>query len=106
WRQLTEMFDAYNYGPMEGVAVEIETAGTIAPRGDSDWEQFGPVYFNVSPKLKNSGNPKQQRYRPKALVALRDQEAIFKFVVTGPDDLVEIDEIVAECDIQPDRVYL
>jgi 7-carboxy-7-deazaguanine synthase len=101
WRQLCEMFEAH--AVFSQTAIEIETAGTIAPR------DFTHVYarFNVSPKLENSGNPKQQRYRPKALRAFAEfEDAIFKFVVAAPEDFAEIDEIVAECEIPRGAVYV
>ncbi|MFE7576913.1 7-carboxy-7-deazaguanine synthase QueE [Streptomyces sp. NPDC057521] len=77
-----------------GRHVEIETNGTFVPleglvrRG---------VSFNVSPKLTNSGVPREQRISAPALKALRESgQAVFKFVVQGPQDLAEVDEIVSE----------
>ena len=85
-----------------GFSIEVETAGTIIPKGPliSTISQF-----NVSPKLENSGNPKELRYRPEAIDALKHSgKAIWKFVVSKTSDFVEIDEIVNEHDLKP--VYI
>jgi 7-cyano-7-deazaguanosine (preQ0) biosynthesis protein QueE len=77
-----------------GWRVEIETAGTLP------WEQ--PValvdQFNVSPKLENSGNLLERRYKPDVLGGFEASDrAIFKFVATEPADLDEVGHIVEEC---------
>lgn len=79
-----------------GWRVEIETAGTLA------WEQPLELVdqFNVSPKLENSGNPLEHRYKPDMLRGFEaDGRAIFKFVVTEPDELDEVASIVDECQL-------
>ena len=78
---------------------EVETAGTLAPTP----ELTAVVdQFNVSPKLANSGNERDRRYRPDVLRALQATgRAIFKFVVSEALDLDEIDEIVAACELAP-----
>src|SRR3954451_14009106 len=66
--------------------IEIETAGTIAPRP----QLAGVARFNVSPKLANSGNPIERRYRPDVLRAFQaDGRAAFKFVACDAADLDE-----------------
>jgi organic radical activating enzyme len=71
--------------------VEVETAGTIAPQLEVD-------QWNVSPKLANSGNPAERRYKPDVLRAFEDTgRAAFKFVVCEPAELDEVDAIVVEC---------
>jgi organic radical activating enzyme len=78
--------------------VEVETAGTIAPTVDTQLVDR----FNVSPKLANSGMASERRYRPEVLRAFQaDGRAVFKFVVTDPDDLAEVDAIVAEGGLAP-----
>jgi organic radical activating enzyme len=74
--------------------VEIETAGTIAPAMSDDL-----VYqWNVSPKLANSGNPVDRRYKPEVLRAFEATgRAVFKFVACEPSDLDEVGVIVVEC---------
>ncbi len=77
-----------------GWRVEMETAGTIASvMSDGLVDQW-----NVSPKLANSGNPLERRYRPDVLRALESTgRAIFKFVVCEPSDLDEVQAMVDEC---------
>lgn len=77
-----------------GMEVEIETAGTLAP---SDDLVAAVERFNVSPKLANSGNPKELRSKPDVLRAFeRTGKAGFKFVAVDETDLDEIEAIVAE----------
>ena len=84
------------------IAVEVETAGTVVPL--AVFESY-VTQFNVSPKLENSGNPHQQRYRPKALDELQATgKAKWKFVATDPEDFAEIDELVDRHDLDP--VYI
>jgi 7-carboxy-7-deazaguanine synthase len=77
-----------------GWRVEVETNGTVSPAPVAAFVN----QFNVSPKLSNSGNGLDERYRPDVLRAFQATgRAIFKFVVRGPEDLREIDEIVEAC---------
>ncbi len=78
-----------------GMQTEIETAGTLAPTSDV----VALVdRFNVSPKLANSGNALERRFRPDVLRAF---EALgttaFKFVAADVGDLEEIAAVVDEC---------
>jgi organic radical activating enzyme len=76
-----------------GWRVEVETAGTIAPTIEVD-------QWNVSPKLANSGNPANRRYKPDVLRAFAATgAAVFKFVVAHPHDVDEVAAIVAECEL-------
>jgi 7-carboxy-7-deazaguanine synthase len=77
-----------------GMRIEIETAGTVAPAmADGLVDQW-----NVSPKLANSGNPLERRYKPDVLRAFeRTGRGAFKFVVCDPSELGEVDAIVGEC---------
>ncbi len=82
---------------------EIETNGTVMPTekmlklasisspyvGDYDWAS--KVQFNCSPKLENSGNSKLLRYNPRVIKALNEVDTQFKFVVSKPEDLDEIE---------------
>lgn len=79
---------------MDGRRIEIETNGTIPPP-----DHLGEgVRFNVSPKLGNAGMRADQTLRRLALTRFtdlaREGRAVFKFVVTGPDDLIEVSSIV------------
>jgi len=83
-------------------AVEIETNGTIAPL-----PELSDCQFNCSPKLANSGNTVDRRYRPEALrnIALLPN-SWFKFVVCREGDLDEIDQIVKDCNIPSNSVLI
>jgi 7-cyano-7-deazaguanosine (preQ0) biosynthesis protein QueE len=82
--------------------IEIETAGTIAP---TEALVAFVDQFNVSPKLANSGNPLDQRYKPKVLRAFEATgKAVFKFVALAPSDLDEVQTIVDECRL--DQVWV
>jgi 7-carboxy-7-deazaguanine synthase len=85
--------------------VHIETAGTILPVPLLDrWV----TQYNISPKLGNSGNRRSKRYKPDVLkfFATQTTNSWFKFVVEQLDDFAEIDYIVRECRISPNRVMV
>lgn len=90
----------------QGLHITIETAGTIAPSS-----KLHCNLMSISPKLSNSTPVKgdardpggkwhllheQRRFNPAALQALIDSFPLrqFKFVVTGPADLAEIDKLL------------
>jgi 7-carboxy-7-deazaguanine synthase len=84
--------------------IEIETAGTLAP---SEAVVTRVDRFNVSPKLANSGNPVDRRLKPSVLRAfVASGKASFKFVASSADDVDEIADIVATCDIPAERVWV
>jgi 7-carboxy-7-deazaguanine synthase len=86
-----------------GFRMEIETAGTLQPSGDLiDWVDS----WNVSPKLDHSGNAKNKRYKPSVLYEFTQLRTAFKFVVTHPSDLHEVEGIVEECDIPRYQVWI
>ena len=77
-----------------GWRVEVETAGTLTPTPALD----AVDRFNVSPKLANSGNPLDRRYKPDVLRAFEATgRAAFKFVACDEADLDEIAASVDEC---------
>ena len=83
---------------------EIETNGTLTP---SDGFNQLVHQYNVSPKLKNSGNPEKNRLRSEALrFFARSPKAWFKFVISSDDDLIEVEKIIAEYNLPPDRILL
>lgn len=95
-RELAPLVDTLRQD--RGWRVEVETAGTIAPALDVD-------QWNVSPKLENSGNRRDRRYKPDVLRAFQAAgNSAFKFVVAAPTDLVEVAAIVEECAL--DNVWL
>jgi len=89
---------------------EIETAGTIVP-GELNIAQN--VHFNVSPKLKSSGNELEKRRNGEAIAYFRNNpNAIFKFVVDTRDpqgvhrDIVEIWELAEQWKLPANRIWL
>lgn len=67
--------------------IEIETNGTILP----DQCHAYVNQWNVSPKLANSGEPGEKRYKSEVLQWFNHlQNTIFKFVVEKEQDLEEI----------------
>lgn len=74
--------------------VEIETNGTVEPieKFPMGWVH----YWNVSPKLPNSGMPYERRVNEVALKRLSHSPAhnktIFKFVISNEQDLIAMDE--------------
>jgi organic radical activating enzyme len=82
----------------------IETAGTIQPSEILDQHV---TQYNVSPKLTNSGNRLAKRYKQDVLNWFSDSvKAWFKFVVTHPEDLDEVRDIVNMSEIDPRRVMV
>jgi len=84
--------------------IEFETNGTIIPHP----ELIAPsIFFNVSPKLANSGMKTDLRINFEALKFFRDQSnAVFKFVVCDEEDLAEILQIQATLKIASSRIIL
>jgi len=87
-----------------GHRLEVETNGTFRP---------GPALadlvdqWNVSPKLASSGNAIEARTNPEALEWFAQQpHAYLKFVVVEPSDLAEVDTLVQQYQVPPDRVLL
>ncbi len=82
--------------------VEIETNGTIDPL-----PELYNCQFNCSPKLENSGNTANRRYRPGVLRHINElPNSWFKFVVSSNEDLKEIDNIVEECHLKPEKILI
>jgi len=83
--------------------VEIETNGTIMPTE----KQLQRCVFNCSPKLSNSGNSQEARVNGEVIKALAQVDSSFKFVVTSPEDLDEIErDYVIPFNIPIDKVIL
>ncbi len=93
---------------VRGMHITVETAGTV----------YQPVVcdlMSISPKLANS-TPRDERfatrhenlrYQPDVLKRLMDEfEYQLKFVVTSPEDLSEIRQIVSKLFSSADRVLL
>jgi organic radical activating enzyme len=87
-----------------GIAVEIETNGTVAapPRLDVRIDQY-----NVSPKLAHSGNPAELALLPERLDAYAtDPRAFFKFVIAEPGDVDEVLALKQRYRFRPGHVFL
>lgn len=67
--------------------VEVETNGTIEPTKEL---VFDVKQWNVSPKLLNSGEEFDKRYKRQALEKFNKLNSIFKFVVEKEEDVMEI----------------
>ncbi|MGE0599298.1 MAG: 7-carboxy-7-deazaguanine synthase QueE [Dehalococcoidia bacterium] len=86
-----------------GLRIEVETNGTIAP-GD-----LGQLIdqWNVSPKLRNSGNEGLERLPAQSLERLAAlQGAFFKFVIAEEADIAEVEELRGQFNIPQNRVIL
>jgi 7-carboxy-7-deazaguanine synthase len=82
-----------------GWRIEIETAATLSPLPALS---ACVTQFNVSPKLANSGNERDERYRPEAMDALQETgKSVWKFVVLDRADLAEIDDLVGRHGLRP-----
>jgi organic radical activating enzyme len=82
--------------------VEIETNGTITPL-----PELYSCQINCSPKLENSNNSKNRRFRPEVLKIINKlSNSWFKFVVTSEKDIEEIDQIVKELNLNPNKILI
>jgi organic radical activating enzyme len=83
---------------------EVETNGTRLPS-----PEFAAAIdqFNVSPKLSNAAMTAGLRLRPDVVrYFAASPKAWFKFVVANPDDLAEVQELLAHYAIPADRTLL
>ncbi len=91
-------------GLLEGVSIEIETNGTVAPHPD-----LAPLVaqYNVSPKLDHSGNDPAIALIPKMLLAWSNEpKAYFKFVISGAEQVAEVLGIASEYGLARSRIQL
>ena len=89
---------------LDGHTIEIETNGTVAPH-----PALAPLVdqYNVSPKLKHSGNPADIALLSERLQAWANEpKAYFKFVISAPEDLAEVLHLQAAYAIAPTRIQL
>lgn len=97
-KQITEFISL-----MDDWNIEIETNGTIPPNEDLAER----VQFNVSPKLENSANPLRKRYRPETLKKFNAlPKTTFKFVVQSQQDIDEIQGIIDDCQLDPNKIII
>jgi 7-carboxy-7-deazaguanine synthase len=85
--------------------IECETNGTIRP--DTDFDYFISQY-NVSPKLKNSGMPKERRIDPRAINFFnRSDKATFKFVLSSRDEYDQLlDDFLLPFSIKKSKIMI
>jgi organic radical activating enzyme len=87
-----------------GFYCEVETNGTLPPSPEM---VEGVSQWNVSPKTTSSGNRRDRREVPQALNAFRELDnAYFKFVIVGPEDIEEVSLLADTYRIPPHRVLL
>jgi organic radical activating enzyme len=84
--------------------VEVETNGTLAPAREL---ALRVDQWNVSPKLANSGEERERRILPEALLAFRATDrAWLKLVVESDGDAAEADALIEELNWPKERVLL
>ena len=85
---------------------EVETNGTVFSGSSQFYEHFS--FVNCSPKLSNSGMPKDKRIVPFALIEIsKHPQHFFKFVVSSEDDWKEIKEDFIDTRFaDPQRIFL
>ena len=89
---------------LSGHRIEIETNGTITPHAALD-----PLVtqYNVSPKLKHSGNALEIALLSERLEAWKNEpKAHFKFVISAPEDLSEVLALQQTYAIPSERIQL
>jgi organic radical activating enzyme len=89
---------------LPGIAIEIETNGTVAPPPALD---ALVRQYNVSPKLAHSGNAASLALVPERLAHwAAEPRAAFKFVIAEPSDVDEVLGLMAQHAVPRERVYL
>ncbi|MQF95231.1 MAG: 7-carboxy-7-deazaguanine synthase QueE [SAR202 cluster bacterium] len=102
--QQTELEPLLESLAADGYSFEVETNGTLIPQ-PAMLSHIGQ--WNVSPKLRTSGNPEEQREVPLALETFAQMaNAYFKFVVSVESDLDEICALSDRYSLAPERVLL
>jgi organic radical activating enzyme len=94
----------YRFEDMIG-DIELEQQGNMLP--DSFMGRWINRY-NISPKLGNSGVPKEKRIVKEAMEwYARQRDAIFKFVIDKPEDITEmVNDYIIPFHIRPYKVWL
>lgn len=89
---------------LNGISVEIETNGTVAPHAALDAQV---AQYNVSPKLAHSGNPADLALPGERLAAwAAEPRAFFKFVVAAPEDLGAVLALIDAHGLDRQRVFV
>ena len=89
---------------LPGMAIALETNGTVAPPPALD----ALVHqYNVSPKLAHSGNPADLALIPERLAHwAAEPRAFLKFVIAEPSDVDEVLGLASQFAIPRERIYL
>lgn len=83
--------------------IEIETNGTIPPIE----YLMTRCQFNVSPKLRNSGQDMDLTIKPDVLMKLNTlSQTTFKFVVINKTDITEIVDIIKKCKLDQKKIII
>lgn len=100
WISLMEYLREKN----EKFRFEVETNGTLVPSYSfADYID----QFNVSPKLRNSGNHENQRLQPKALhYFAKHPKTWFKFVIAEQTDFNEAQQLIKQYKLPKDKIIL
>jgi organic radical activating enzyme len=89
---------------LDGMSVEIETNGTVAPHAALDRLVS---QYNVSPKLRHSGNPVDSAVIPERMAEwIQKPQAWFKFVVANPEDVTEVLELIETHGLPRERTFV
>lgn len=104
--ELTEFLTSLRQATTNHFAAELETNGTILPQSSIIDTHFQQI--NCSPKLSNSGIPKEKRIKPEVIkTLLTTNKTIFKFVVNRKEDIIEIkNDFLSNFQIKPNQVWL
>tara|TARA_A100001015_G_C14823478_1_gene645707 strand:+ start:34 stop:801 length:768 start_codon:yes stop_codon:yes gene_type:complete len=101
------LFIPYLIEKLDGTCpyIEVETNGTITPHPELD--RFVSQY-NISPKLKNSGMPKNKRILAHPIEWFaKNKKSRFKFVVSNKDDIDEsIKTFILPFNLNNKHIYL
>ncbi len=94
-----------------GKHVTIETAGTVFTPVACHLMSISPKLANSTPSERESGwwaaQHERLRYQPDVLKRLMETyEYQLKFVISGPEDLREVNEVVDALSADRERVYL
>jgi 7-carboxy-7-deazaguanine synthase len=93
-----------------GLHITIETAGTVYAEVACDLMSISPKLANSTPLEREGGRWARQhdrlRWQPSVLGRLLGFPHQVKFVISSPDDLMEVDDICRELNISPTHVIL
>jgi 7-carboxy-7-deazaguanine synthase len=90
-----------------GLHVTVETAGTVYQPVKCDLMSISPKLANSTPKGQWAAQHERLRYQPEVLKRLMGEyEYQLKFVVASPEDMAEIESVLARTGADRQRVVL